>query len=240
MQRAAAGVLLINKPAGPTSHDIVEVVRRKLSLRRVGHTGTLDPVAEGLLVLLIGAATKYQHALQAHEKTYEATVRFGLQTDTGDAVGAPIRRAPVPPMDADRVAAVLASFRGPVVQTPPAYSAVKVKGRPAYWWARRRQPVVLPQRVIQVYELTLLRCEPDAIRVRTRCSAGAYIRTLAETIAERLGTVGHLASLTRLQVGPWTLDQARTLPWVSSASPETVAACLLPVHAESHACPPRT
>lgn len=233
------GLLLVNKPAGMTSHDVVDVVRRKLSLRRVGHTGTLDPLAEGLLVVLVGAATKHQHALQTHEKLYEATIRFGIQTDTADANGAPIREAPVPPLTPEQIADVLASFHGPVVQTPPAYSAVKVKGKPAYWWARRRQPVTLPPRVIHVHELTLLDSTHDTIRIRTRCSAGSYIRTLAEAISERLGTVGHVASLVRLGVGPWTLAQAQPLSWITQASPEVVAAHLQPVRADVHARPAR-
>src|SRR3989338_3342272 len=137
------GLLLIAKPPGVTSHDVVEVIRRRLGLRRVGHTGTLDPMAEGLLIVLVGRATKHQQALQGHDKVYETVLQLGAQTDTGDATGTVIRTAALPAMDRARLEEVLASFRGPLAPIPPAYSAVKVHGRPAYWWARRRQAVTL-------------------------------------------------------------------------------------------------
>ena len=217
------GVLLVNKPSGVTSHDVVQVVRRKLSIRRVGHTGTLDPMAEGLLILLVGPATKHQQALQAHEKRYEAAVRFGTQTDTGDATGQPVRTAPVPPLDQRRVAEVLASLQGPLDQTPPAYSAVKVKGKPAYWWARRHQTVILPSRRVHLAELVMVGSEGETLTFRVRCSAGTYVRTLAESIADRLGTVGHLTRLVRLRIGDWTIDEAKSLAWIRESSPERIA-----------------
>jgi len=225
------GLLLVNKPRGVTSHDVVQVLRRKLALRRIGHTGTLDPMAEGLLVLLIGRATKFQQSFQAHGKTYEATVTFGLQTDTGDADGRPVRTAAVPPLQEPRVRQVLASLEGTLVQTPPAFSAVKVHGRPAYWWARRRQPVVLASRSVRIARLALLALEPQAITVRIECSAGTYIRTLAETIAERLGTVGHVTRLTRLRIGQWTLDGAAPMSWFAAASREAILPRINPVTA---------
>ncbi len=223
------GLLLVQKPAGVTSHDVVEVVRRKLGVQRVGHAGTLDPMAEGLLVVLVGAATKSQRAFQQHEKSYEATIRFGAQTDTADATGAIIAQAPVPVLDAQRIATVLASFEGPLSQTPPAFSAVKVRGRPAYWWARRRQPVVLPPRLVQIHALSLQRLERDTLTIRVQCSAGTYIRTLAEVIAKALGTVGHLTSLTRLSVGAWRLEQAVPLAWIADATPQILCERLMPV-----------
>lgn len=222
------GILLVNKPPGVTSHDVVQLVRRKLAMRRIGHTGTLDPIAEGLLILLVGPATQYQRIFQAHEKMYEAVVRLGIQTDTADAAGTPTRTAPVPLLDRERVAHVLASFRGPLLQTPPTYSAVKVKGRPAYWWARRRQPVTLAPRVIHLSEMVLVDCAEETITFRVRCSAGTYVRTLAETIAERLGTVGHLAHLVRLRIGEWAVDDAKPLSWIQDASPALVASQLKP------------
>lgn len=220
------GLLLVNKPPGMTSHDVVEIVRRKLGVRRIGHTGTLDPMAQGLLILLVGAATRHQRAFQAHDKAYEARLRLGTQTDTGDAAGKPVRTAPIPALDPRRVAEVLASFQGPLIQTPPAYSAVKVQGRPAYWWARRRHPVTLAARAIRLDELALLECGADAIRFRVRCSAGTYVRSLAESLAERLGTTGHLDELIRLRVGRWSLDDAKPLPWIAQATEDDVAAAL--------------
>lgn len=225
------GLLLVNKPPGLTSHDVVQVVRRKLAIRRIGHTGTLDPMAQGLLVLLVGSATKHQRALQMHDKTYDAILQLGTQTDTGDAEGALVRRAPVPSLTRDRVAAVLDSFVGPLAQTPPAYSAVKVQGRPAYWWARRRQPVTLSPRLVRVDSLQLLECDAQTMTFRVRCSSGTYIRTLAESMAERLGTVGHLTRLVRLRIGDWHVDQATPLSWIQAASSDEVIRALLPMAA---------
>ena len=208
---------------------MVELVRRKLGLKRIGHTGTLDPMARGLLVLLVGAATKHQRALQAHEKTYEAVLRLGTQTDTADATGRPVRTGPIPLLDRAMVVEMLASFEGRLFQTPPAYSAVKVRGRPAYWWARRQQPVALAPRPIQIFEATLIGLEEGTVTFRIRCSAGTYVRTLAEAIAQRLGTVGHLSGLVRLRVGEWSLDEAHALEWIAQATPQALSGCLLPV-----------
>ena len=229
------GMLLIDKPPGMTSHDVVQVVRRKLGIRRIGHTGTLDPMAQGLLILLVGSATKSQHALQGHEKVYEATLRLGVQTDTGDAMGQTIREAPVAPLERGQIEAVLGSFQGPLSQVPPAYSAVKVRGRPAYWWTRRQRPVTLSARTVHLADVALIRCEAQAVTFRVRCSAGTYVRTLAESIAQRLGTVGHLASLTRLAVGAWRLEDAKPWSWVVDAEPARLAEALRPVDVAAQA-----
>jgi len=216
------GLLLVHKPPGLTSHDVVDIVRRKLAIRRIGHTGTLDPMAEGLLILLIGAATKRQQSFQTHSKLYEATLQLGTQTDTGDAMGVVVRTASVPALARDHIVEVLRSFNGRHMQTPPTYSAVKVRGRPAYYWARRQTPVTLAPRPIQLSDMTLMDCGSSTFTFRVQCSAGTYIRTVAESIAERLGTVGHLAGLMRLHVGAWTLDQARSLAWINDASAEQI------------------
>ena len=223
------GMLLVDKPPGVTSHDVVETVRRVLGLRRVGHTGTLDPMAQGLLILLAGSATSRQQEFQRHEKTYDAVIRLGAQTDTGDATGATVSTAAVPPLDLPRLVELLASFRGASSQTPPAYSAVKVQGKPAYWWARRNTPVTLSARTIELFELTLLDYDQDTISLRVHCSAGTYIRALAESIAERLGTMGHLSGLVRLRVGEWHLEDAKSLAWIAQAGPEAVSRALQPV-----------
>ena len=227
--RTLEGMLLVNKPSGVTSHDVVQAVRRTLGVRRIGHTGPLDPTAQGLLILRVGPATKHQQAFQGHEKTYEAILRLGTQTDTGDATGKPIRTAPLPAFDRGRVEQVLASFRGALSQVPPAYSAVKVRGRPAYWWARRRQPVTLSERTVHLADLVLIEWTPETITFRVTCSAGTYIRTLAESIADRLGTAGHLAGLVRLRVGSWSLDQAKPLSWMTQVTADTLARELIPV-----------
>ena len=223
------GLLLVNKPTGMTSHDVVQIVRRKLAMQQIGHTGTLDPMAQGLLILLVGAATKSQQTFQAHDKTYEATLRLGTQTDTGDAAGQLVRTAPIPPLDRVRVAGVLASFQGSLAQRPPAYSAIKVHGRPAYWWARRHHSMVLPARQVQLFELSLIDVTPQTITFRVHCSAGTYIRTLGESIAERLGTVGCLSSLVRFSIGPWSLDEASSLSWILHVPPDLLAKQVQPI-----------
>lgn len=228
----AGGLLLIRKPGGMTSHDVVAVVRRKLGLKRVGHTGTLDPMAEGLLVVLVGPATKRQGELQGHDKSYEATLCLGTQTDTGDADGTPVRSAPVPPIDRPRLETACRAFIGEILQTPPAYSAVKVAGRPAYWWARRHQPVTLSPRAVRVFALTVAGWTPETVTFRVDCSAGTYIRTLGEAIAEQLGTVGHLTRLIRSRVGAWRVEDARPLSWLTEASVEAVMGELRPAPAE--------
>ena len=228
LSAAPEGALLINKPSGPTSHDVVDVVRRKLGLRRVGHTGTLDPMAEGLLVVLVGSATRFQQSLQGHDKVYEAVVHFGAQTDTGDAAGVVIRRAEIPRLSREPLLEVLASLQGSLVQTPPAYSAVKVNGHPAYWWTRRGASVTLAARPIHLFEMSLLGWTAESVTCRIHCSPGTYVRVLAETIAERLGTVGHLSRLVRLGAGPWQLAHAHPLAWVRAAYPEAVARALIP------------
>ena len=211
------GVLPVRKPSGMTSHDVVAIVRRKLGVRRIGHTGTLDPLAEGLLLLLIGRATSQQQAFQGHDKAYEVDIALGAQTDTGDADGTVIATAPVPPLDASRVQQILADLEGPQTQTPPAYSAVKVQGRPSYWWARHGTAVALPSRAIRIDRAELLACGGQTLSLRISCSAGTYVRVLAETIAQRLGTVGHVSRLVRTRIDAYRLDDAMPLAWIQQA-----------------------
>ena len=222
-------MLLVDKPKGMTSHDVVEVVRRQLGMRRIGHTGTLDPAARGLLIVLVGSATRAQQAFQGHDKTYRAVLQLGTQTETGDVEGRPIRTALVPSITRAAIEDVFRTLHGPLTQTPPAYSAVKVRGRPAYWWARRQQPVTLTARVVQILELALLDHTLETITFRVRCSAGTYVRTLGETIADRLGTVGHLSELTRHRIGSWDLTNALALAWIQSATAGDVVQALRPV-----------
>ena len=223
------GLLLLDKPSGLTSHDVVDAVRRALGVRRVGHTGTLDPMAEGLLAILVGGATRFQQQLQGHDKHYEATIRFGEQTDTGDAMGRVVRQAPVPELSRPQLDEVLSSLIGSMEQVPPSYSAVKVSGRPAYWWARRGQPVTLAARRIHLFEMSLCEQTAQTATIRVHCSSGTYIRVLAETIAQRLGTVGHVSRLIRVGIGPWCLTQARAFSWLREADREEVARALAPL-----------
>ena len=234
MMAQPEGLLMIDKPTRMTSHDVVQVVRRTLRIRRVGHTGTLDPMARGLLIALVGRATTHQRALQGHDKTYEAVLQLGIQTDTADGEGKSVRQKPVPTLTAGRIRDVLASFEGALTQIPPAYSAVKIRGRPSYWWTRRNQVVDRPSRTVQVRHLELLDHDATTITFRTRCSAGTYVRTLAESIAEQLGTVGHLASLVRRKIGEWSLEDAYPLSWIQQVDASTLGAVLRPVAAQDH------
>lgn len=229
---APQGMLLINKPSGITSHDAVQVIRRKLSIRRVGHTGTLDPMAEGLLILLVGEATRHQQLFQAHDKSYEATLRLGLKTATGDAEGRLLQEAAVPAFSREQLEETLSSLQGRMEQTPPAFSAVKVRGRPAYWWARHNTPVLLAARRVHIFSLSLLSHTVDTLTIAVACSAGTYVRTLAEVIAEKLGTVGHVTRLTRTRVGQWSVDEADDLSWCEKASNEALLLRLRPVTGE--------
>ena len=228
---AHEGMLLLDKPPGLTSHDVVDIARARLGIRRIGHTGTLDPMAQGLLVLLVGEATRHQQALQGHEKAYEAQLALGAQTSTGDATGDVLRRAEVSAFERGVVDTVLASFVGPLLQQPPVYSAVKVEGRPSYWWARRGRALSLPSRLVHIRAMTLIECRDERIRFLVECSAGTYVRTLGEAIAERLGTVGHLDELIRLRVGPWTLEDARPVAWMKTAAREELARAIRPIAA---------
>ncbi|MBI3087443.1 MAG: tRNA pseudouridine(55) synthase TruB [Candidatus Omnitrophica bacterium] len=224
-------MLIVDKPQGLTSHDVVQLLRRRLGLRRIGHAGTLDPIATGVLVLLIGRATKHQQACQASRKVYEAVIQLGSRTDTGDAWGAVVQTAPVPAWDSAQVARVLDTFVGPMTQVPPAFSAVKVRGRPLYWWARHGTPVVGRSRTVEIFACGLLAYAQERLTCRLECSSGTYVRTLAEELAGRLGTVGHVKALVRLAVGPWDLRQAHAVPWLADAPVEELWAALRPIEA---------
>lgn len=203
--------LVVDKPAGVTSHDVVATLRAVTGERKVGHTGTLDPFATGVLVLAFGAATRLIAHLDEREKVYDATIAFGTRMDTGDPTGEVLETAEVPELDEDTVDAALATFVGPRMQAPPAYSAVKHQGKPLYWYARRGEKVEVPARPIEVFGMERLALSPGRLRVRITCSRGTYARVLAEEIAEALGTVGHLEALARDASGPFRLEDALSM-----------------------------
>jgi tRNA pseudouridine55 synthase len=205
------GLLNVNKQPGWTSHDVVARVRRLSAQRRVGHAGTLDPMAEGVLPVLLGAATRLADLAQAGRKRYTAEVQLGGATTTDDAEGAPITTLPVPHLDRTTVEAALRGFTGQIQQRPPAYSAIKSNGQRAYAIARRGGDPDLPPRLVTVYALDLLRLERDRLAIDVECARGTYIRALARDLAVALGTVGHVTRLIRTQVGPLTLESALTL-----------------------------
>lgn len=196
-------------PRGPTSHDIVDTVRRALGTDRVGHLGTLDPSAAGLLVIVAGRATRLAPFAAQWTKAYEGVIRLGTTTTTDDASGEPVRTSDAwRSLDRARVDAVLAALRGRYAQRPPTYSAVKVAGERAYRRARRGEQVALAPRPVEVAELELVSFEPPDIAFRATVSAGTYLRSLARDAGERLGAGAHLAVLTRTRVGLFHLEDA--------------------------------
>ncbi len=203
------GFLVLDKPAGRTSHDLVGIVRSITGIKRVGHTGTLDPFATGVLPLALGAATRFIQFLDEGEKVYEATLRFGQDTDTLDLEGQVVREAGPPRLEL--LEQVLASFTGSLMQRPPAYSAVKIDGKPLYAYARKGEVVVAEPRPVQVQGIEVLASDPRQLRFRCRVSRGTYVRVLAQEIAEALGSAGHLVQLRRLRSGPFSIEAALSM-----------------------------
>ncbi len=207
---AADGVLVVDKPSGPSSHDVVAAVRRVLAGAKVGHTGTLDPLATGVLPLLIGKATRLAQFLKDATKTYEARVQFGWATDTYDGAGDPIGAATPVAVDRRALDAVLERFRGTFVQRPPAFSAKKVGGHRAYALARASRPVALESVMVTVHELRLLDLDGSTAVLELTSGAGFYVRSLAHDLGVALGTGAHLASLRRTRSGEFDLSRAVT------------------------------
>jgi tRNA pseudouridine55 synthase len=205
------GVIVVNKPEGWTSHDVVGKMRGIAGTRRVGHLGTLDPIATGVLPLMIGQATRLARFWDGSEKGYDAVVRFGFATSTYDRAGEPCGPDLNPYVTADQIEACLVSMRGEIEQTPPPVSAKKINGVPAYKLARKNQPVDLAPVKVSIYELTLLGVDGPRARLRVRCSAGTYIRSIAHQLGMMLGCGAHVEALVRTQSGPFRLDQAFTI-----------------------------
>ena len=210
-EHSLGGVLVIDKPAGWTSHDVVAKARGLTGIRQIGHSGTLDPMATGVLVLCLGKATRLLEYLTGLPKTYLAGITLGVATDTYDATGKVIDRRPLPQLTAVALEHALDGFRGEIMQTPPAYSAIKRDGVAQYKRARRGEEVVLEPRQVTVYELILLEFVDGVIQLRMTCSAGTYVRSIAHDLGEAQGCGAHLSSLRRLAVGAFSIDQAVTL-----------------------------
>ncbi len=208
------GILIINKPKQYTSHDVVAKVK-KICGEKVGHTGTLDPMATGVLPLLLGQGTKLSKYLINHDKTYIATIQLGKKTDTLDSEGSILEERIVDGklLNKENVQRVLECQIGKQIQTPPIYSAIKVNGKKLYEYARKGVEVEIPKREIEIYNIELLDInEKDkTIEFKVHCSKGTYIRTLCENIAEKLGTIGYMKELNRVQVGQFNLNQAITV-----------------------------
>jgi tRNA pseudouridine55 synthase len=217
MASEKSGVLNIDKPQGMTSHDVVARVRRLTGIRRVGHAGTLDPLATGVLLVCVGPATRIVEYLQRGRKVYETTVRLGQETDTYDAEGEIVAETPVPDFDRETLERALDAFRGDIVQRPPVYSAIKKNGQPLYKLARAGVAVDVPTRQITVYALEILRWQSPELQLRITCSPGTYIRSIAHDLGRALGVGGHVKALRRTASGSWRVEDAVTLAALEAA-----------------------
>jgi tRNA pseudouridine55 synthase len=212
------GILLVDKPADHTSHDVVARLRGKLKMRRIGHAGTLDPMATGLLIILVGKATRVSQYLVSLDKEYEGTVELGKTTDTQDAEGEMMETRPVPPLTEAEIKAALAGFLGDQYQTPPMYSAVKIGGVPLYKSARKGEEVEREPRFIRVQSWELTRLALPRFDFRMRCTKGTYVRTLAHDLGQKLGCGAHLAALRRTATEKFHVSQALTLDQIHALS----------------------
>ena len=221
------GLLLVDKPAGVTSHDVVDSVRRSLATRKVGHAGTLDPMAAGLLMIGVGRATRLLRFLGDLPKTYEGTLRLGVETDTLDADGDVVRESPVD-VTKEQVAQAMRSLVGESLQRPPAYSAVKVGGRKLYEAARAGEQLEAEPRAIRVDAFDLASFDPPDVTFRVICSGGTYVRVLAADVGAAVSTGAHLTALRRMAIGPYRAEDAVTPDAVRDPLPIEVAVGHLP------------
>ncbi len=230
MKDSPHGLLLVDKPAGPTSHDVVQAARHALRQRRIGHTGTLDPAATGLLLLCVGKATRLQQYLLAWPKTYVGEIRLGFATATYDAEGEPLGEpAPVPELPPAALEQLAQRFTGVLDQLPPPYSAKKHAGRKFYELARAGEEVPLEPKRVTVHALALEAVAPDRLRFQVTCSSGTYVRSLAHDLGAQLGCGGHLAELRRVRIGPWEVAQAVPAESLAQADRATARAALIPL-----------
>lgn len=204
------GIIVINKPKEYTSHDVVAKVKKILNIKKVGHTGTLDPNATGVLPLLLNTGTKLSKYLIEHDKEYEVTLELGIKTDTADIEGNVIKNEEVNWKKLNDIEETLNTFLGEQTQIPPIYSAIKVNGKKMYEYARSGQNINIEPRNIQIYKIELQKIDrqKNEINFRVHCSKGTYIRSLCEDIAQRLGTIGYMKELTRTKVGNFTINEA--------------------------------
>ncbi len=245
------GILIIDKPAGITSHDVVSRVRRILHTKRVGHTGTLDPFATGVMVILVGQATRVAQFLDKDAKEYEATVRFGFETDTGDRTGnkkldtgdSQLEAGINSSFTVEDIRSALDHFRGEIEQTPPMYSAKKIDGKKLYELARKGEAVERKPVIVTIHELNVsippavaggLINSSDTIQINVKCSAGTYVRTLAEDIGRKLGIGAHLTELRRTAAGKFSINQSNTLEQLAALEDPTSTALIPMTEAVSH------
>lgn len=205
------GLLLVDKPSGPTSHDVVAKIRHRFRIPKVGHGGTLDPMATGLLVILLGKGTKISERVMGHDKTYAGTLRLGIETDSQDADGQIVAAKDAAAVTAAQVEAEMKARLGDQMQTPPMVSAIKIKGVPLYKLARKGETVDRPPKLIHVYRFELVDFAPPDVRFVVECTKGTYVRTLAHDIGQALGVGAHLVQLRRTKIGQFDVAQAAPL-----------------------------
>lgn len=224
------GILLVDKPAGCTSHDVVARIRRTFGIRKVGHGGTLDPMATGLLILLLGRGTKLSQRIMGADKTYEGTIHLGVQTDSQDRDGKVTEERDASHVTEDALRQAMAGFLGDQMQTPPMLSAIKQDGVPLYKLARKGQVVERKDRLIHVFEFTLLDYTPPLVSFRLRSTKGTYVRTIAADLGDRLGSGAHLASLRRTGSGSFRIEDALALDQLCSLPSDELIHRTLPVY----------
>ena len=233
-----SGVLVIDKPAGITSHDVVARVRKILGQRQVGHFGTLDPFATGVLPVSVGKATRFAQFYLKSRKAYEGTIRFGFSTDTYDATGQPTSEAVPVLLEAPVLEDYFRQFTGRLLQTPPPFSAKRVGGVRAYELARQHKPVNLTPVEVEIYALELLGLEGEQVRFAVECSGGPYVRSLAHDLGQKLGCGAHLAGLRRTAVAEFTLNRAVTLERLQEAAEQgSLDSCVVRLEALLPDCP---
>lgn len=208
---ALDGAILVDKPSGPTSHDVVDAIRRKFGIKKVGHCGTLDPNATGLLIIVLGRGTKLSEKLMSDDKVYEGTIKFGEATDSYDADGELTGSLPVPPITLDELNEVGATFVGDLMQTPPMVSAVKVKGVPLYKLARKGVEVPREPRLVHIYNFRFTEYHEPVGTFKMACTKGTYVRSIAHDLGQKLGFGAHLATLRRTVSGKFDVSEAMPL-----------------------------
>lgn len=223
------GLLLVDKPAGLTSHDVVDRIRRHFGFKKVGHCGTLDPLATGLLLLVLGRATKFQAQLMSDDKTYEGVMRLGVSTDSQDADGEVTAEREVPALSAADLDRALEEFRGDIQQIPPMVSAIKHQGQPLYKLARKGRTVPREPRLVHIYDFRVLDIDLPMASFRVSCTKGTYVRTLCADLGEKLGCGAHLAALRRTRSGPFAVEDARPLAELLPLDREGLQPSIIPL-----------
>lgn len=224
------GILLVDKPTGCTSHDVVSRLRRKLQMKRIGHAGTLDPLATGLLIMLIGRATKVSQFLMSLDKVYEGTLKLGESTDSHDSDGELSETVAVPQLNEEDVREHMQSFIGDQYQTPPMFSAKKIKGVPLYKLARKGQVVEREPRFIRIASLDLISFDLPYLTFRVACTKGTYVRTLAHDLGQKIGCGAHLTALRRTEIDRFSINEAAPLDALEAMSMTEIRKRLIPVY----------